>query len=408
MKSFSPLLGLFLATSASAWADDSLSDTQKIDELQKQINQLKVDIKADKKFLSALEPKIKIGGALRFQYSYEDYNDANKDRGGDFDFDTFRLNVDGSIGDVTLSAEYRWYQYMNVVHHAYVGYQFSDNWEGQVGITKVPFGNLNYNSNSFFFNSGYYTGLEDDYDSGISMIGKYDKHDIRVAFFKNDEQGGVDGYVSDRTHRYSYDVIGIRDFDSGEGIYSSPTQQMGESNTLNLRYSYNFFSNTEVGVSLLLGDLEGGSGIGSVGDRSAYAFHVKSKIDNIGIMFQYSDYEYDLDNGSDFVAVGAWAFTDTMPAEASQYNLNLSYDTDVSFGPISHLTFYNDYNLVTDKSGGTKDTIMNVTGVAISAGGVYAYVDFVVAKNQPFIGGTLAGNSDDWNKRLNINIGYYF
>lgn len=406
MKSFTPLLGLLLAT--SAWADGSVSGTQKIDELQKQINQLKADIKDDKNAISSLKPKIKLGGAVRFQYSYEDYNDANKERGGDIDFDTFRLNADGSIGDVILSAEYRWYQYMNVVHHAYVGYQFSDNWEGQVGITKVPFGNLNYNSNSFFFNSGYYAGLEDDYDSGISMIGKYDKHDIRIAFFKNDEQGGVDGYVSDRTHRYSYDVIGIRDFDSGEGIYSSPTQQMGESNTLNLRYSYNFFSNTDVGVSLLSGGLEGGSGVGSVGDHTAYAFHLKSKIDNIGIMFQYSDYEYDLDNGSDFVAVGAWAFTDTLPAKASLYNLNLSYDTPVSLGPITNMTFYNDYNLVTNKSGGTKDTTMNVTGVAISAGGVYAYVDFVVAQNQPFIGGTFAGNSDDWNKRLNINIGYYF
>jgi hypothetical protein len=408
MKSFSPLLGLVLATSASAWADDSLSDTQKIAELQKQISQLRSDINEDKKAVSSLKPNIKIGGAVRFQYSYEDYNDANKDRGGDLDFDTFRLNADGSIGDVTLSAEYRWYQYMNVVHHAYVGYQFNDNWEGQVGITKVPFGNLNYNSNSFFFNSTYYTGLEDDYDSGISMIGKYDKHDIRFAFFKNDEQGGVDGYVSDRTHRYSYDVIGTRDFASGEGIYSSPTQQMGESNTFNLRYTYNFFSNTEVGASLLSGDLEGGSGVGSVGDHTAYAFHVKSKVDNIGIMFQYSTYDYDLDNGSDFVAVGAWAFTDTLPAEASLYNLNLSYDTAVSFGPITNMTFYNDYNLVTNKSGGIKDSTMNVTGVAISAGGVYAYVDFVVAKNQPFIGGSYAGDSDDWNKRLNINIGYYF
>jgi len=408
MKKITPLLGLLLATSTSAWADDSLSDTQKIDELQKQINQLKTDLKEDKKAISSLKPKIKVGGAVRFQYSYEDYNDANKDRGGDFDFDTFRLDVNGSIGDVTLSAQYRWYQYMNVVHHAYVGYQFSDNWEGQVGITQVPFGNLNYNSNNFFFSSGYYAGIEDDYDSGLSFIGKYDKHDIRVAYFLNDEKGGVDGYSGDTTHRYSYDVVGIRDFDGGEGIYDAPSQQIGESNTLNLRYSYNFFSNTEVGVSLLVGDLEGGSGVGSVGDHTAYAFHVKSKIDNIGIMFQYSDYEYDLDNGSDFVAVGAWAFYDSIPAEASLYNLNLSYDKAVSFGPITNLTFYNDYNLVTDKSGGIKDTTMNVTGVAISAGGVYAYIDYIVAQNQPFIGGTLAGNSDDWNKRLNINIGYYF
>ncbi|HBY84236.1 MAG TPA: hypothetical protein DEO86_00005, partial [Colwellia sp.] len=314
----------------------------------------------------------------------------------------------GSIGDVKLSAQYRWYQYMNVIHHADVAYQFTDNWEGKVGITQVPFGNLNYNSNNFFFSSGYYAGLEDDYDAGLSFTGKYDKHDIRVAYFLNDEKGGVDGYSGDKTHRYSYDVVGIRDFAGGEGIYSAPTQEMGESNTINLRYSYNFFDNTEVGVSLLSGDLEGGSGVGSVGDHTAYAFHVNSKIENIGIMFQVSEYEYDLDNGSDAVAVGAWAFYDTIPTEATSYNLNLSYSQSVSLGPITNLTYYNDYNLVTDKSAGLDDTTMNATGVAISAGGVYAYVDFVVAKNQPFLGGTLVGNADDWNKRLNINIGYYF
>ena len=421
MKIFKPslvtsALSLLLATSTSVWAEGTQpaedylpaegSTIQRIEQLEQQISELKKATTANKKTTSSLKPKIKIGGAVRFQYSYEDYNEANKDRGGDFDFDTFRLDVNGSIGDVTLSAQYRWYQYMDVIHHAYVGYQFNENWQGQVGITQVPFGILNYNSNSFFFSSGFYAGLEDDFDTGVSLLGKFDQHDIRLAFFKNDEQGGIDGYVGDRTKRYSYDVVGIRDFDNNEGIWSAPDQAMAESNTFNLRYAYNF-SNTEVGVSLLSGDLEGKDG--SVGDHNAYAFHVKSKIDNIGIMFQYSNYEYDLDNGSNFVAVGAWAFHDTIPAEAALYNLNLSYNKAVAIGPITNLTFYNDYNLVTDKSGDLKqDTVMNVTGVAISAGGIYAYVDFIMAKNQPFIGGSMASDSDDWNKRFNINVGYYF
>jgi hypothetical protein len=403
MNKFTPLVGLLLATSTPAWADDSLSNTQQIEILQKQIDQLKTDVKEDKKAISSLKPKIKIGGAVRFQYSYEDYqgNDANQDRGGDMDFDVFRLDVSGSIGDVKLSAQYRWYQYMDVIHHADVSYQFTDNWEGKVGITQVPFGNLSYNSNSFFFSSGFYTGLEDDFDSGLNMIGKYDKHDIRIAYFLNDELGGVDGYVSDRTARYSYDVTGFKDT-------NNDLVGMGEANTFNLRYAYSIAANTEVGVSLQTGDLEGAGGVGSVGDNTAYAFHVKSKIDNIGIMFQYSDYEYDLDSQAESVQVGAYGFNDYIPSEASSYNLNLSYSQSVSLGPITNLTYYNDYNLVTNKSGGFDDTTMNVTGVAISAGGVYAYVDFIIAKNQPFIGGTLVGDADDYNRRLNINIGYYF
>ena len=70
---------------------------------------------------------------------------------------------------------------------------------------------------------------------------------------------------------------------------------------------------------------------------------------------------------------------------------------------------YNDYNVMTDKSGDrNEDTVMNVTGVAVSAGGIYAYFDLIAAKNQPFIGGSMVGNADDWNTRFNINIGYYF
>ncbi len=203
MKVSTPLLGLLLASSTTAWTAQADDKTQRLEQLEQQIAELKKEVNANTKSSADLTPKIKIGGAVRFQYSYEDYDDDNKDRGGDFDFDTFRLDVNGSIGDVRVSAQYRWYQYMDVVHHAYAAYDFNENGEGQVGITQVPFGNLNYNSNSFFFSSAYYTGLEDDYDTGLSFIGKYDNHDIRIAYFVNDELGGLDGYVDNRTDRYS-------------------------------------------------------------------------------------------------------------------------------------------------------------------------------------------------------------
>lgn len=62
-----------------------------------------------------------------------------------------------------------------------------------------------------------------------------------------------------------------------------------------------------------------------------------------------------------------------------------------------------------DKSGGLdEDTTMNVLGTAVTAGGIYAYVDLITAQNQPFIGGSMASDDDDWNTRFNINVGYYF
>ena len=64
---------------------------------------------------------------------------------------------------------------------------------------------------------------------------------------------------------------------------------------------------------------------------------------------------------------------------------------------------------MTDKSGNLQeDTVMNATGMAISSGGLFTYIEYMSAKNQPFIGGSMAGSETDWNHRLNINIGYYF
>lgn len=390
-----------LMLAGACYGTANASETSELDQVKKELAEIKERLANEDK---VKESVIKVGGAVRFQYGVKDYDADDKDRGGDFDFDVFRLDFNGTTGDIIFSAQYRWYQYMDTLHHAYLGYQFNDNWQGQVGIMQVPFGNLTWNSNSFFFSTNFYVGLEDDYDAGLKFMGRYGKHDIQVAYFKTDEMGGIDGYVSDKTSRYSYDIVGTRK--SGEGIYDAPSSALADDSTLNLRYSYHF-KHAEVGVSLLSGGIEGKTG--NVGDHNAYAFHVKGSYDNLGVMFQYTDYEYDLDDGSDLVAVGAYAFHDSIPASATIYNLNLSYSMDVDMGPITNLKFYNDYNLMTDKSGGLKeDTVMNVLGMQVTSGNLYTLIDLASGKNQPFIGGTLAGESNKTNTRLNINFGFYF
>jgi len=381
MKFSSIAIAIIASTSFSIMAN--AFESTELAEVKKELTEIKQQLSKDN---AAKDASIKVGGTVRFQYGIKDYDEDDKDRGGNFDFDVFRLDFNGTIGDITLSAQYRWYQYMDAVHHAYVAYQFDDNWQGQAGITQVPFGNLTYNSNSFFLSTNFYVGLEDDYDAGLSFIGDYDKHDIGIAFFKTDEMGGIDGYVGDKTGRYSYDIVGTKN--PGERIYDTPEQGLADDSTFNLRYGYEF-DNFEVGASLLSGGIEGEDG--NAGDHNAYAIHTKDNIDNFGFMFQYTDYEYDLDDGSDFVTVGAYAFYDTIPASATIYNVNLSYYLPGTIGPITNLTFYNDYNLMTDKSGGLKeDTVMNVTGVMVTSGNLYTLIDYAIGQNQPFIGGSLA------------------
>lgn len=351
---------------------------------------------------------IKVGGAVRLQYSNERYNEGNRDRGGDLDFDIFRLNVDGTIGDVLLSAEWRWFQYMNVVHHAWLGYDFSATSQGQLGIHKVPFGILPYNSHNFFFSSNYYVGLEDDYDAGIKFLHKAGPWDFRVGFYLNDEQGGADGFVDKREDRYSYDVVGYRV--AGEGTFEKPANILGENNTLNARIAYQLAVNDrlkiELGASGQYGRLHNGSD--KVGDHDAYAIHLVGDYGPWNLQLQASAYEYDVDGGADLMAVGAYSFYDTIPAEADTYTANIAYSLPVAWGPITNLLFYNDYSLITNKSANLDDTWMNVLGVAVSAGGLYTYIDFVSAENQPFIGGSMGSDSGNTEHRFNINLGYYY
>jgi hypothetical protein len=421
MKRFIPFLLLpTLAMTALANASD-VDVEQRINRLEQELAELKTELttskakqvekeqlaqqaKVEEKASTDNSDGIRVGGAVRFQYSYEDYNEGNRDRSGDIDFDVFRLDLNGEIGDVVLSVQYRWFQYMNVVHHAWVGYNLTPTWQVQAGVTRVPFGNLDYNSHNFFFSTNYYVGLEDDYDSGIKFIGKWDNHDLRLAYFVTDEMGGIDGYVSNRSDRYSYDVVGIRP--AGEGIYDDISQEIAEHNSLAARYSYQF-GNTELGASLQYGDLRDANT--SVGTRQAWALHSKTQIDKWNLQLQYTGYEYDMDNAATRLAVGAYHFFDTIPSEAELVSANLAYQLPVKWGPVTSLTFYNDYSQMFNKSGDlTEDTVMNVLGVAISAGGLYTYVDLVTAKNHPFIGGTMAGDALDWNTRVNINLGYYF
>ena len=385
---------------------------QQLQQLEQRLQQSEAQAEPDVSQISTADKAqpdgITVGGAIRTNFSHTSYDDGNKNRGGDFDFDIFRLNLNGSIGDVLLSAEIRIFDYMTAVKSAYVGYQFSDYWQAQAGITQVPFGNWPYNSHNYFFSANYYLGLEDDYDLGVMLRRRLaDNWQLDVGFFKNDELGGVDGYVDSRADRYSYDIVGSRSPD--EGIYDDPARALGEYNTFAGRFAYHFqHSNqlsTEVGISALAGGLHDGER--RAGDYNAWALHLNSNYQRWNLQLQYSQYRYDIDD-SNRIAVGAYAFYDSIAAEASSATANIAYSLPLQWGPVTTLQFYNDFSLVYDKSDQSANTMMNVTGVSVAAGGLFTYFDLVHARNMPFIGSSMAANSNETERRFNINVGYYF
>ena len=346
---------------------------------------------------------IDFGGAVRFNYRNTDYNDKGKSRGGDLSWDIFRLNVDGSINDILVSAEYRWYSYMDVLHHAWMGYNFSESWQGQLGVTQVPFGLLPWASHNYWFSLAYYVGLEDDYDLGAKVLYKEGPLDIQMAFFKNEEWGNPADL-----ERYSIDVV------------TSGNQQNQESNQINARVAYTFGKdtkfNTEVGLSGQIGQLYNNT-TDSNGSHWAAGAHVNGNYGPVNIMLEAARYSYDPDNPTGVddstVLMGAFGADYAVASEAWLYVAGIAYNFDVSWGPVTGLQIYDDFSMLDKDEDAFETSYINTIGCLISANPVYIYVDLVMGKNAIWVGSSndamALGDPDaEWQYLFNINFGYYF
>lgn len=346
------------------------------------------------------EEGVDVGGALRFNVVYRDDVDNSVGKRGESGLDIFRLNVDGSIDDILVSAEYRFYSYMNTLHHGWIGYEFEDQSQVQVGISQVPFGLLPFAAHNAWFGVPYYVGLADDYDMGVKYVRQDGPWSSHLAFYKNEE-------LNDATNldRYSYDLVR-----EGE-------QQNEDVNQFNARLAYTLGQGsnceTELGSSL-----EAGQAYNTVtrdrGDHWAAALHLDSRCGRWNFQLQGASYRYDVANppgvDSDVVRVGAFSGAYDIASDADILVANVAYNLPSPWTAIDSITCYNDYSRLNKALDGAGDSQINTLGCALGSGPIFTYVDLILARNMPFFGdGSLAaGGEDDWQSRLNINIGYYW
>lgn len=376
---------------------------------------------------------LKVGGAIRANYVNGDYVESGGDgpergaNGGDFELDTFRINLDYQQDAWVGKVEYRWYTGYNFLHTGWIGYNFSDASQIQVGQNRVPFGVGAYGpANSWFFDQHYYVGLSDDMDLGVKYSRKMGKVSLDLAYYfmaEPDYNGD-----SQESARYSYDIV-----DNG-GAYS----HYEERNQVNARIIYSLPTPsvpTDLGVSLQWGQLKADETFAEDSDAWAVSIHSKSSWNNWGLMLQLTQYKYDADYNAgtgltnDLIVMGAYDFAWPVASEGTIPAIALSYTWNPAVDWIDSITFYNDYSVILKDGnlpGGTNfnDSAMNVTGMAIASGGWYIYVDYAYSNGNYFVGnegdvygadyasstvGDFGANqNDEWNGRFNINFGYYF
>ncbi|MFD2533029.1 hypothetical protein [Gracilimonas halophila] len=361
------------------------------------------------------ESSLSVGGAVRYNVILTDYEDGSIDNNdAQFTWDTWRINVNAENNGVKLNFEYRFYPTFNThfVKQGWIGYYFNEKDNIQIGVTQVPFGNLQYNSHNWWFQGPYYVGLEDDHDMGIKYTHTADNWDVMAAYFFQPEPAGpAAGSASfgfGGSGRYSYDIVP----DGNQTNY--------ERNQLNLRGTRTFEidnGNVNVGASGQVGQIWN-QVLDETTSRYALAIHTDINYGNWNFKGQFTNYGMDAqdDNGQsvDFVNMGAYASPYPVATEMNMYSAGLSYSYDVEWGPITNLNFYNDYTYFQKNIDGFNDAHQHVLGFLLSAGDVYTYFDIARGNNHPWLtenfGQGLGQGLNDarWNTRFNINIGYYF
>ena len=415
--------------------------------------------------------RLKIGGAIRANYVYGSYNQtpAYADTGPDITgdrrgrnvggvmLDTFRINVDldsGGSDGLIGKLEYRWWWYLknpgySALSKAYLGYTSEKYGTFRAGIVRVPFGPGPYGvSSSWFFDQHYYVGLSDDRDLGLKWTNTFGNLTLDLGYFLQSE-GHWEGGASRDSVRYSYDPVKwdvIVDPTTGNasfpGFNEGKSCDCGfqEEHQFNLRAIYAVDTIGEFGASFQYGLLKGTNVADDEGAHYALSAHAKNPFGDFTLVSQLSYYKFDIADNTpwgtgDLIPLGAYDFPWLAASEGWLPAISLRYtgiDTSAiwpdwlwleSLKPES-ITPYIEWSSIRKTRDDFNASSLLVLGAAWSRGGWYNYIDLAFSNGNPFVGnefgscnycniydtgGNLGANARDiWQKRLNINFGYYF
>ncbi|SNR39138.1 hypothetical protein [Flavobacterium sp. ov086] len=360
-----------------------------------------IDIKADTLAVDSEKPRFTINGAFRVHYKDEFYNETRKKEGGEFGFDLFGLVVNASHKKFKIMADMRFMPASSggiMLKEGWVGYDFQNGDDIQVGLVQSPFGNLEYNSYSWFLGIGYALGFEGKYAMGAKYHHKGNTWDWQLAFMKN----AMETFTNDpalRQNQWSASVLGdnkeINEL-AGQIVYKIKTN--------------NFLH--KIGVSGQFGQLYNFVE-DRMGSRNAFAFHYNMDYKNLGIKAEVYKYEFNpKGKSSEYVDMGSFGYTYQVVSKGDVYALSAKYSIPFKGKSLNEIAFYSEYGYL-GKKYNLKASEMLTNGVLIRVlDGIYTYVEYVAGYNHPFLGSNQASLYNDydnkWHARLQCNIGYYF
>ena len=352
-----------------------------------------------------------ISGALRGSYTDKHYGEAASDQ--KIKFDTAILNLAYESPKWFGKLDYRCYQYdqlcdFSTLVYAYAGYHINATDDITLGLQPVPFGPSRYWDSSFYEGINNTMGLEDALNLGASYHFELpSKTQFDLAYFATD--GGNYHGKSKDSARYTANLVQTSD---------PATTQLSEKNMWIARVEQplSFLNNDDfkmsVGGSYWYSEIENKKNAQD-GSRKAWSLFGKLNYQNLNIVLTGGKLDI---NSKDTTH----PYSSTLGSFDSEYDLaNKGYfytlDTTYTFKNVRDHLNITPYLVISGydkKQQGFATSQRNIVGLAWDYKQILLYTEYVMSKNDPFIGGSsnslAAGDDNKWNKLVNVVLSYNF
>ena len=355
--------------------------------------------------------KLTVSGYVRGNYQVKDYGQDADDQ--KIQFDAAQLKLDYERDDLFGHLEYRCYQYdhlcdFSTMIDAYVGYHLNPNSQIVVGMQPIPFGPARFWGNSLYGSINTTAGLEDVHNLGVNYQIKLPSlTQFDIGYFAFDG-GHYSGQYTPDSGRYTANYVHSDD----------PNQtDLEEKNMWIARIIQDIPLNVD-GLSTQLGASYWNSEIDNktthkTGHRNSWSVFGKVNYQNFNVTLtggknDVSNKDFAHPNTS---LMGSYDSEYQVANKATYYTVDAGYSfKDV--GKIGNITPYVMHSRYDKDLAGSKDSIRNIIGVGIDHKQLSLVTEYIMSKNDPFIGGTSSslaqGDDNKWNKMLNLTLFYYF
>lgn len=350
-----------------------------------------------------------ISGTLRANYQDKHYGEPVSDQ--KIKFDAAILRLDYERPDWFGKLEYRCYQYDNLCDfstlvYGYAGYRLNATDNITLGLQPIPFGPGRFWDSSFYAGINNTMGLQDATNLGINYHVEFPSlTKIDLAYFASD--GGNYHGASQDSARYTANVVHSSD----------PFKtNLNEKNMWMARVDQTLLSrddlNVSVGGSYWYSDIENKKSAAD-GSRNTWALFNRIHYKNLNVVltggkqsirnkdalsphqstFGSFDSEYDIANKGYFYTLDtSYVFKDVMES------LNVT--------PYLVLSGFHKQEQNFD------DSQRNILGVNWGYKNISLNTEYVMSKNDPFVGGNSSslsqGDDGKWNKLVNVMFQYHF